>query len=940
MALLTPTAYWANYNSGSISPSDIPNLAGWYDASDTGSYVMSGPTIVGIRSKNGYGDELGVIGNSNPTAGTQQNGLDTLYFDSSTAFENVTRTDPLVSSDGVHFAVGVFYPQNVTQQQDSIWSVNATRDYAVSAYGSNSWLGELDLGNGVAADGIIGPYGNTNFENSWIIVSVVFTKIQGATNYVIFTINGSNGSNWRSVYTSNLSGDQQLRIMANRTGNRKQEGRFGELLLYRGEAGTTANFYLYRQMAEGYLAHKWGLAGNLPPSHPYKSVAPNSAPTISYPSQTINTNYNYAVDFNGSNQYLQQNTTDLLYKPIGMGGNINTVSSGITNDNTYTSNDTNSRPWACGVMFLSKGNASNQYVWNYGEGAPTGGDNIYLRISSSGTLIFGWGRVGSNPDFNECEIINLSPNTWYGCYIAHTGQRVNATNANATNLTKCFDIRIYKYNGQIWDLYIDSLSNANGQRCVVDNWISTGRRMDQSFQGRLYVGGRGNTGNFYGQVASMSVVTLINNSPMPNNDFAFGMACDPYYITQIIIGNQYRKVAEYANAGNYQSNLYRVEEFQFYLMGDITTRDSYSNGIRNWTDMNDLITKLDFVNMPTDAIESINIPGLTGTAVPPPTNIQTDWTKGIAFDGVDDGLQQVDSSSARVPVRMSNLSTTVPQNSISGSSYTSNDSNSRPWATSVVFQSTTSTGNQHIWNVGEGTGTTDDNIYLRRDANLNLWFGWGRSGATELNECYIGNSNIYGWYGVYIASNGTRLGSGHTAAQIADCFDIRLTSANSNWVIGSNLSTTANWTNGSFGGRMDYNIGGEMNIGGRGTDRNFLGRIAAYVSTTLRQNQPMPDSTEIRMIITDPKKWLNNYRVGNRFRLPWQGNDTNFNFSLNDGSSAYSAQVWLMGDGTNDSYTNGIRNQVKPTDVTYTKLNFEGSMASEDIETVNIPGLT
>jgi hypothetical protein len=26
--------------------------------------------------------------------------------------------------------------------------------------------------------------------------------------------------------------------------------------------------------AEGYLAHKWGLQGNLPVSHPYKSSAP------------------------------------------------------------------------------------------------------------------------------------------------------------------------------------------------------------------------------------------------------------------------------------------------------------------------------------------------------------------------------------------------------------------------------------------------------------------------------------------------------------------------------------------------------------------------------------------------------------------------------------------------------------------------------------------
>jgi hypothetical protein len=45
-----------------------------------------------------------------------------------------------------------------------------------------------------------------------------------------------------------------------------------------------------------------------------------------------------------------------------------------------------------------------------------------------------------------------------------------------------------------------------------------------------------------------------------------------------------------------------------------------------------------------------------------------------------------------------------------------------------------------------------------------------------------------------------------------------------------------------------------------------------------------------------------------------------------------------MGDGTSDSYSNMIRNQVQPSDQNYTKLNLI-SMVSNDIETVSIPGL-
>ena len=46
-----------------------------------------------------------------------------------------------------------------------------------------------------------------------------------------------------------------------------------------------------------------------------------------------------------------------------------------------------------------------------------------------------------------------------------------------------------------------------------------------------------------------------------------------------------------------------------------------------------------------------------------------------------------------------------------------------------------------------------------------------------------------------------------------------------------------------------------------------------------------------------------------------------------------------MGDGTSDSYANGIRNQVGSDDQNNTKLQLN-SMVSNDIQTVNINGLT
>ena len=46
-----------------------------------------------------------------------------------------------------------------------------------------------------------------------------------------------------------------------------------------------------------------------------------------------------------------------------------------------------------------------------------------------------------------------------------------------------------------------------------------------------------------------------------------------------------------------------------------------------------------------------------------------------------------------------------------------------------------------------------------------------------------------------------------------------------------------------------------------------------------------------------------------------------------------------MGDGTNDSYANGIRSQVLSTEQNYTKMQLN-SMVSSDIQNVSISGLS
>jgi hypothetical protein len=171
--------------------------------------------------------------------------------------------------------------------------------------------------------------------------------------------------------------------------------------------------------------------------------------------------------------------------------------------------------------------------------------------------------------------------------------------------------------------------------------------------------------------------------------------------------------------------------------------------------------------------------------------------------------------------------------------------------------------------------------------------------------------------------------------------------------VGNNLSVTANWT--STGVRMDRDVKGDFTIGGRGSNRNFHGKVAGFVATTLigsgnysSAQLPagyMPDSDQIKMMITDPIKWVAEYKIryssGNQNGLFRQGH-VQFAlqpFTLGVNGGYQNCLIWLMGDGSSDSYANGIRNYIYPADQNYTKLQLN-SMVSNDIQTVNISGLT
>ena len=325
------------------------------------------------------------------------------------------------------------------------------------------------------------------------------------------------------------------------------------------------------------------------------------------------------------------------------------------------------------------------------------------------------------------------------------------------------------------------------------------------------------------------------------------------------------------------------------------------------------------------------------------TSLTTNWTKAVDFSGTSERAEQFVADDTVQPLRMGNKSVAVagPVNTHNTSTGeqgdTSADSNARPWAVACVFLIEGNNSDQVIWSQGEGTGSNDDAIRLWVDGNRNVYFRWGRS--SDFNELWLGQKAANTWLGCYVAHTGERLtATDATHTNLADCFDIRFVDLPTS-TVPHNESTALGWGN-SFdsttGGDMTKTMDGSFFVGGQGGQMNLYGKVASCVVTTLRRNVPMPSVEELAMMVRDPLEWLTRYKQTNLYRAPNSDGDST-NFQVGDVNPAKATQVWLMGDGADDSYP-AIRNYVRPVN-NDTKL-VMANMVSSDIETVTISGLS
>jgi hypothetical protein len=257
------------------NPASSITTAIWFDASDTGSYSLSGSNVTAVTDKAGNAT---VTVNGTPNVSTTLDSKNTFTF---VPDEDLTTDEVAQASSGNHWAIGVMQWNTRNDAQDSFWSTenntasaSSKRDYAISA-GASNFDGELDL-DGLSSNRISTTIGNKQdfdsgiAQNTWVILVAIFNK---TGNQIAVRVDGDDAFTPVNDYDNSLQTNMDLRIFRNRA-NERMGGRMAEFFSVASIPGTGGTDITDVQKAEGYLAHKWGLTSSLPVSHPYKSSAP------------------------------------------------------------------------------------------------------------------------------------------------------------------------------------------------------------------------------------------------------------------------------------------------------------------------------------------------------------------------------------------------------------------------------------------------------------------------------------------------------------------------------------------------------------------------------------------------------------------------------------------------------------------------------------------
>ena len=325
---------------------------------------------------------------------------------------------------------------------------------------------------------------------------------------------------------------------------------------------------------------------------------------------------------------------------------------------------------------------------------------------------------------------------------------------------------------------------------------------------------------------------------------------------------------------------------------------------------------------------------ITATDVPVASTLTTPWNKAVVLNGANEYLYQVSNNNSFNPMNMGGTNNDVWG---ANNGKTSTDTDARPWSISQVVYIDNSQPQCYF---SQGETSSGDRISLsthETGANSKIEFYWGRStgtnGANSNGVQFLFDKPSDGWYGYYIDTTGFRPNQAQSnTTALAANFRFKQV----NLSTGAVTDITGTWV--IVGdGRLNRGVNGSFYIGREFSatfNSNHSLKVASTLVSTLKRDFLLPDDTEISMQLRDPQQWVIDYRDGTQQRIAFNNNTYDY-----DTYPERCVSLWLMGDGSLDSYSNNVRNDVKTADQNYTMLRLQ-NMVSADIETVNINGLT
>lgn len=224
----------------------------WWDFSDAATVTSSGGLISAISSKGS-----GARSASQGTAGlkpsvTTINGVTAAQFDGS--------DDHLSLSSSLSTTTGMTVAQVFTRPASGVLSQTmGGASYGAPPYATLWFTDNVRYSALWASDKLYATHGGASTSTG----AFQHIVVKGASTTLLY----QDGTAVGTPQTT-LSGQGSIAYLGRRA-TTYHSGNIGEIVVFASDISTAD-----REKLEGYLAHKWGLAGSLPSGHPYKSAPP------------------------------------------------------------------------------------------------------------------------------------------------------------------------------------------------------------------------------------------------------------------------------------------------------------------------------------------------------------------------------------------------------------------------------------------------------------------------------------------------------------------------------------------------------------------------------------------------------------------------------------------------------------------------------------------